>query len=85
MSRWLPVLLLSVSGLHIAVAEDSDDLILEEDTTQEGKGVIIELEDEEPGKPVAKKKNTGRKQVELIVGGQGEDGIAKRGTLKVED
>ncbi len=85
MIRWLPVLLLSVSGLHVAMAENSDDLILEEATTQEGKGVIIELEEEDPGKPAAKKKNTGRKQVELIVGGQGEDGIAKRATLKVED
>lgn len=52
--------------------------------TPQGKGVIIELDDKNAGKSGAKKKKSGDKMIELIVGGQGEDGVAKRGALFIE-
>lgn len=58
----------------------------QETATARGKSVIIELEDNNAGAPVAKekKKKSGGKTVELIVGGQGENGVAKRGALIIE-
>ena len=88
-------LLLFFFGLSLAFAEEQD-FIFDDIELQQGKGVIIELEDdtaladEQPNKTAANKvagsKNKyGRKQVELIIGGQGEDGVAKRGTLIIDD
>ncbi len=85
MLRWALFLLLFVSGLSAVIGGEKDDLVRNEEATQQGKGVIIELEEKKSDKAADRKNTTGRKQVELIVGGQGEDGVARRGTLKVED
>jgi hypothetical protein len=88
-------LLLFISGHTLAYAEEQD-LIIDDTELQQGKGVIIELEDntdlrDELGDKTASdraaksKKKSGRKQIELIVGGQGEDGVAKRGSLIIDD
>ena len=85
MLRRVLFLLLFVSGLSAVIAEEKDDLVLEEEATQQGKGVIIELEEKKPDEPAARKNKSARKQIELIVGGQGEDGVARRGALIIED
>ena len=88
-------LLLFVSGHTLAFAEEQD-LIIEDSEIQQGKGVIIELEDDTGlpdertdkktiNKVTGSKNKSGRKQIELIVGGQGEDGVAKRGSLVIDD
>jgi len=75
---------------------EEQELVLEDASPEHGKSVIIELEDGNPGqtdgtdkKPLKKiadeKKKPGRRQIELIVGGQGEDGVAKRSKLIVND
>ncbi len=86
MTRCTLFLFLFFSGPGSLIADDADTLmLLEELAAQQGKGVIIELEDEKPAGSAEKKKKSRGKQVELIVGGQGEDGIAKRGALIIED
>lgn len=55
-----------------------------------GEGVILEFDhgeqaDEEDKVQVEKKKPAPRAGIEMIVGGQGEDGIAKRKQLQVID
>ena len=78
------------------VHADEEELVLEDASLQHGKSVIIELEEEsadakeesglQPVKNSAeKKKKSGKRQVELIIGGQGEDGVAKRGKLIIDD
>ena len=67
--------------------EAAEELILDEEPLEQpGNGVVIELDHEtvDKQKP-APRKTTGAKRVEMIVGGQGDQGIAKRNTLKVED
>ena len=83
------VLLLTSS---FCLAED-EQLILDEADVETGKAVIIELEPEDVSetsleqtkKTARKNKNPKIRQIELIVGGQGEDGIAKRGNLIIND
>ena len=88
-------LLLFVLG-HTLVHAEEQELVLEEPGLQHSKGVIIELEEESSGqeektskrparKFAEKNKKAGKRQVELIVGGQGEDGIAKRSSLIIND
>ena len=95
MTRKTLCLLLCVWGYGLVHAEE-EELVLEEASLRHGKSVIIELEEEateaveetklKPVKKTAeKKKKSGKRQVELIVGGQGEDGIAKRSKLIVND
>ena len=95
MTRKTLCLLLCVWGYGLVHAEE-EELVLEEASLQHGKSVIIELEEEateaveetklKPVKKTAeKKKKSGKRQVELIVGGQGEDGVAKRGKLIIDD
>ncbi len=85
MTRLLPVLLLLlILEPSVVVAEETDELILEEAATEEDKGVIIELEEEKPEGPASMKKTTGSKRIELIVGGQGDRGVAKRSALIIE-
>ncbi len=78
------------------VHADEEELVLEDASLAHGKSVIIELEEEsadakeesglQPVKNSAeKKKKSGKRQVELIIGGQGEDGVAKRGKLIIDD
>lgn len=85
MLRCTLILLVSLAGLPAIATGQVDGLVLEEERAPRGKGVIIELEENKPEDPPIQKGNAGRKQVELIVGGQGEDGVAKRGALIIED
>lgn len=89
----LCLLLMWKSGL---VHADEEELVLEDASLAHGKSVIIELEEEsadakeesglQPVKNSAeKKKKSGKREVELIIGGQGEDGVAKRGKLIIDD
>ena len=93
--KTLCLLLLCVWGYGLVHA-DEEELVLEDASLQHGKSVIIELEEEsadakeESGlqpvkKSAEKKKKSGQRQVELIIGGQGEDGVAKRGKLIIDD
>ncbi|NKB38271.1 MAG: hypothetical protein GKR93_14090 [Gammaproteobacteria bacterium] len=82
--------LLSSGGLF---ADDAETLKLLENASVEagGKGAIIELEEEKStGSKTSKTSKTSRKQyggkqIELIIGGNGEDGVAKRGALVIEE
>jgi len=87
--------LLFFFGQSVVFAEEQG-LIIDEPERQQGKGVIIELEDgatlpdeqsnnETINKAAGSKYKYGRKQIELIVGGQGQDGVAKRGSLIIEE
>lgn len=75
--------LLSPAALQ---ADDEETLRLyQELAAEQGGGVVLELEEEsESASPPRSRSATGGKQVELIVGGQGENGIAKRGELHIE-
>ena len=89
-------LLLFISGFGVALAEEEDQISKGDAGLAPGKSVVIEFEEDSP-KPVdetsrkpankfgAKKKESGRREVELIVGGQGEDGVAKHGKLVIDD
>ena len=58
------------------------------DTAVTGKGVVIELEHSK-GKEAKRGKineSSDRKtEIDFIIGGQGKDGIAKRGVLKISE
>ncbi|MFT5350454.1 MAG: hypothetical protein ACI909_000462 [Planctomycetota bacterium] len=95
MTRLSLYLLLIVSGPGFVYADDQD-LMLEEPDPAKGKGVIIELEEEGSGRTekasdssvvatTNKKKKEGKRRIELIVGGQGEDGVAKRSSLIIDE
>jgi hypothetical protein len=88
-------LVLFVLG-HNLVNADEQNLVVDDAGLQQGKGVIIEFEEETgleaeltdktPVNRVEEKKNRpGGKRVELIVGGQGEDGVAKRSQLVIDE
>jgi hypothetical protein len=88
-------LVLFVLG-HSLVNADEQDLMVDDAELQQGKGVIIELEEETalaeeettktPVNKVTETKNLrNKKRVELIVGGQGDNGVAKRSTLVIDD
>ncbi len=92
--KTLTLCLLLMWGPGLVHAEE--ELVLEDASLAHGKSVIIELEEEsadakeesglQPVKNSAeKKKKSGKRQVELIIGGQGEDGVAKRGKLIIDD
>ena len=88
MVRSLPIFFSALFMPGVSANEAGEELILDEELVeqQSGNGVVIELDHAavvEP-KPVSKRK-AGPRRVEMIVGGQGDQGVAKRNTLKVED
>ena len=82
------LLLLSINGISIA-GDTASDQVQAEDTTTTAAGVILEYdaepaasvqEREEPRRDSMDSDDTG--SVELIVGGQAEDGVARRTRIK---
>ena len=68
-------------------------LILNDPGAESGKGIIIELDEEntekdsleKPNQAAAEKHGPKKQRIELIVGGQGEDGVSKRGNLIINN
>ena len=81
------VFLILILGSNAVLADDAETLKLLEQASAEagGKGAIIELEEEKSTTSRSPSKQYGGKQIELIIGGNGEDGVAKRGALVIEE
>ena len=92
MLKYFNVSVLLILASTFCQAEE-EDLILENAGTGSGKGVIIELEEnnkeedslEDLSQAAEEKRNPKKRRIELIVGGQGEDGVAKRGNLIINN
>jgi len=99
MPRCLPTAILCWAMATSCPGDELTDAALAEETGQidgleEGQGIVIELDESVPGAagPAADESGGGFRRreladsdVELIIGGQGTDGIAKRSRLKKED
>ena len=84
--RLATLVLLLASGVVFADDEETLKLLEQASVEQGGRGAIIELEEEEKSATSKAPRNrSGGKQVELIIGGSGEDGVAKRGALVIEE
>lgn len=96
-ARQLIGLFLLTLGCMLCYAEDESTDVLEIETETTGSGLVIELEaggfsdeeiDTEAKSPATsiktrqRSKNTG---VEMIVGGQGQDGVAKKKIVFIKD
>ncbi len=71
-----------------ASAQEYEDENLLVPESKEGQGVVMEFERNDSEDTVSKNKTkaqTGVSEIDFIIGGQGEDGIAKRRVLKVDD
>jgi len=78
--------LLSVSAAQAQVIEK--DAWAGPEPEAEGQSVVIEFEHRIDGEEQEKMKpgtQDDAPEIEFIIGGQGEDGIAKRGVLKIKD
>ncbi len=84
--RGLAILLLLL-GSGSALADDAETLKLLEQASAEagGKGAIIELEEDKSKTSGTPRKQYGGKQIELIIGGSSDKGVAKRGSLVIEE
>ena len=99
MPRNMLIAILCMAMNSMCLADETTDAALAEDAGEieapgKGHGMVIELTDSAPAQAGAQRHEaTGGLQqrkladsdVELIIGGQGQDGIAKRSRLKKED
>ncbi len=96
-TRQLIGLFLLMLGAMICYAEDESTDVLEIETETTGSGLVIELEaggfsDEEintetksPAASVNTRQRSKNAGVEMIVGGQGQDGVAKKKIVFIKD
>lgn len=82
----------AILGIFIVGILPDQVIVAQEDNADEkkAKGVLIEYErsDSDQANPDAskgKKRVSQNKEVQLILGGQSEDGVVKRTKLKVQD
>ena len=78
-------LLLSSNAVFCQTSEPADAADEKIKTDTVGAGLIIELDTKVDETPPADNNAQKVRPIQMIVGGQGKDGVAKQGTLPIDD